>query len=77
MANDLTWVFRFTIEAMVRIGGIIAYMFFRSWRLGLLAMAIIPITAFINHFYARWMRANQIKVQTALANANTVRDINS
>jgi len=26
MANDLTWVFRFTIEALVRIGGITAYM---------------------------------------------------
>ena len=50
----------------------VRYMFFRSWRLGLLAMAVIPITAFINHFYARWMRANQVKVQTALAKANTV-----
>ena len=29
MANDLTWVFRFTIEALVRIGGIAGYMFFR------------------------------------------------
>lgn len=72
MANDLTWVFRFTIEAIVRIGGIIGYMFIRSWRLGLLAMGVIPITAVINHFYARWMRTNQEKVQTALADANTV-----
>jgi ATP-binding cassette subfamily B (MDR/TAP) protein 9 len=29
MANDLTWVFRFTIEALVRIGGISGYMFYR------------------------------------------------
>jgi ABC-type bacteriocin/lantibiotic exporter with double-glycine peptidase domain len=72
MANDLTWVFRFTIEAIVRIGGIIGYMFVRSWRLGFLAMAVIPVTAVINHFYARWMRTNQEKVQTALAEANTV-----
>ena len=27
MANDLTWVFRFAIEAMIRIGGILGYMF--------------------------------------------------
>ena len=34
MANDLTWVFRFTLEASVRIGGTIAYMLVRSWQLG-------------------------------------------
>ena len=32
MANDLTWVFRFTIEALVRIGGISGYMFYRRFR---------------------------------------------
>eukprot|EP00041_Stephanoeca_diplocostata_P034246 m.1153954 g.1153954 ORF g.1153954 m.1153954 type:complete len:943 (+) comp24487_c0_seq19:419-3247(+) len=72
MANDLTNVFRFTLEAIVRIGGIIGYMFYRSWRLGLLALAIIPITSIINHFYARWLRGNQESVQSALARANSV-----
>eukprot|EP00039_Didymoeca_costata_P007603 m.101644 g.101644 ORF g.101644 m.101644 type:complete len:855 (+) comp13749_c0_seq3:176-2740(+) len=72
MANDLTWVFRFTIEALVRIGGILAYMFIRSWRLGLLATGIVPIVATVNHFYSEWMHKNQIQVQTALAAANSV-----
>ena len=72
MANDLTWVFRFTIEALVRIGGILAYMFYRSWRLGLLALAIIPITSLINRSYATFMHRNQEKVQSALAEANSV-----
>jgi ABC-type multidrug transport system fused ATPase/permease subunit len=35
MANDLTWVFRFTIEALIRIGGIVGYMFLAEWRLAL------------------------------------------
>jgi len=72
MANDLTWVFRFTIEALVRIGGITAYMFVRSPRLGALAFAVIPITAVVNHYYGAWLHKNQINVQTALADANTV-----
>jgi len=53
MANDLTWVFRFTIEAFVRIGGIIVYMFIRSWQLALLACCAVPITAIINRIYAK------------------------
>ena len=72
MANDLTSVFRFTIESLVRIGGIIAYMFVRSWRLGLLALGVIPITSMINRIYAKFMHHNQKKVQTALADANSV-----
>jgi len=72
MANDLTSVFRFTIESLVRIGGIIAYMFVRSWRLGLLALAIIPITSMINRIYAKFMHRNQKKVQAALANSNSI-----
>ena len=36
MANDLTWVFRFTIEALVRIGGISGYMFYRRYSFYLL-----------------------------------------
>ena len=55
MANDLTWVFRFTIEALVRIGGIMVYMFIRSWQLALLACSAIPITAIINRIYAKYV----------------------
>ena len=72
MANDLTWVFRFLIEAMVRIGGIMGYMLVRSWRLSLLALSIIPVTSVVNVFYGKWMWKNQAKVQTAIAQANSV-----
>ena len=72
MANDLTWVFRFSIEALVRIGGIIGYMFFRSWRLGLLALTIVIPTALVNRFYGRFLHLNQKKVQTSLAAANSM-----
>ncbi|EKX34120.1 hypothetical protein GUITHDRAFT_119675 [Guillardia theta CCMP2712] len=72
MANDLTWVFRFTIEALVRIGGIAGYMFFRSWRLASLACSIIPIVAVVNRFYSAWMSKNAQMVQEALAEANGV-----
>eukprot|EP00750_Incisomonas_marina_P029302 INCI712.2.p1 GENE.INCI712.2~~INCI712.2.p1 ORF type:complete len:512 (-),score=87.21 INCI712.2:580-2115(-) len=72
MANDLTWVFRFTIEALVRIGGIIVYMFFRSWQLALLACSAVPVTAIVNRIYAKWLAKNSKDVQTALAKANDV-----
>lgn len=72
MANDLTWVFRFTIEALVRIGGISAYMFYRSWRLALVAAGVIPVVAVVNRFYGAWMAQNAKQVQEALANANAV-----
>ena len=52
--------------------GITGYMFYRSPRLGLLAFAVIPITAIINHFYSKWLHKNQQNVQTALADANSV-----
>jgi ATP-binding cassette, subfamily B (MDR/TAP), member 9 len=44
----------------------------RSWRLGLLALGIIPITAVINFYYGRFLHHNQVKVQNALADANHV-----
>lgn len=37
-----------------------------------MALAIIPITAVINFFYGRFLHHNQVKVQTALADANHV-----
>ena len=47
-------------------------MFVRSWRLGLLACSVIPITALVNRQYSKWMYRNQAKVQDALAAANAV-----
>ena len=72
MANDLTWVFRFFIEALVRITGIMVYMVYRSWQLSLLALSIIPVTSLINVFYGRWMWKNQSQIQSAIARANAV-----
>jgi hypothetical protein len=72
MANDLTWVFRFAIEAMVRIGGILGYMFWFEWRLACVAVAIIPVVAAINKFYGDWLNKNATRVQAALGDANAV-----
>ncbi len=72
MAGDLTWFFRFSIEATVRIVGIAAYMFIRSWTLAAAACTIIPIVAIINKKYGDWLSQNSRQVQTALATANSI-----
>ena len=72
MGNDLTWVFRWTIEAAVRIMGIIAYMFIRDYRLAWVTVAVIPVCAVINRFYGAWLEKNAVKVQKSLAEANSV-----
>jgi ATP-binding cassette subfamily B (MDR/TAP) protein 9 len=72
MASDLTWVFRFSLESSVRIGGIAAYMFVRSWQLALVTVIALPITAFVNYFYGKWLRSNATKVQDALSASNVV-----
>mmetsp|Transcript_16181 Transcript_16181/g.33182 ORF Transcript_16181/g.33182 Transcript_16181/m.33182 type:complete len:768 (-) Transcript_16181:32-2335(-) len=70
MSGDLTWFFRFSIEATIRITGIAAYMFIRSPTLGLAACTIIPIVALVNKKYGDWLSKNSKEVQTALAEAN-------
>eukprot|EP00536_Pseudo-nitzschia_multiseries_P008683 jgi/Psemu1/257444/estExt_Genewise1Plus.C_2240038 len=72
MAGDLTWFFRFSIESVVRITGITAYMLLRSPRLGACAISIVPLVATVNHYYGRWLSDNAAKVQDALASANAV-----
>eukprot|EP01060_Flectonema_neradi_P024485 TRINITY_DN3337_c3_g1_i1.p1 TRINITY_DN3337_c3_g1~~TRINITY_DN3337_c3_g1_i1.p1 ORF type:complete len:789 (+),score=129.28 TRINITY_DN3337_c3_g1_i1:25-2391(+) len=72
MGNDLTWVFRWTIEATVRIMGIIGYMFVREYRLAWVTVAVIPVCAVINKFYGSWLEKNAVKVQKSLAEANSV-----
>lgn len=72
MAGDLTWFFRFSIESVVRITGITAYMLIRSPVLGACALSIIPAVAVINKFYGDWLRHNAVKVQDSLAEANSV-----
>ena len=75
MANDLTWVFRFTIEALVRIGGIIVYMFFRSWQLALLACSAVPVTAIVNRIYAKCVRCSASWSAPVFAVALWMRDM--
>ena len=72
MANNLSWVFRFAIEAIVRVSGILVYMFVCSWRLGLLVAATIPINAYANTFFGQWMSKNAKNAQDTLAVANSI-----
>ena len=72
IASDLSWVFRNITEAIVRVGGIAVYLCVQNLRLGLLACAIIPLTAVANKVYGEWMTKNATAVQDALANANHV-----
>ena len=65
-------MFRFAIEATVRIGLIVSYMLVFEWRLALVAIAIIPVVGAINKWYGNWLHANQEKVQASLASANSV-----
>lgn len=71
MAGDLTWFFRFSVEAVVRITGIATYMIVRSPYLGLCTIGIVPVVGIINKLFGDWLGKNAKKVQTALANATT------
>lgn len=71
MAADLTSVFRQVLEAVVRIAWIVAYMLLSSWRLGLVACAVVPLTAAVSRVYGRWLHDNAVRVQCALAEANS------
>jgi ABC-type multidrug transport system fused ATPase/permease subunit len=64
--------FRFSIESVVRISGITAYMLWRSPRLGAYALSIVPVVAIVNKYYGNWLKENATKVQDALAKANSV-----
>ena len=72
MGNDLTWVFRWTIEAVGRIVGIVAYMFVRDWRLACVAVGATPLCGLVGKLYGDWLEKNAEKVQTALAASNEV-----
>jgi ABC-type multidrug transport system fused ATPase/permease subunit len=61
-----------SIEAVVQITGITAYMLIRCPRLGACALSIIPIVAIVNKYYGNWLSQNARKVQDALAAANSV-----
>lgn len=71
MAGDLTWFFRFSVEACVRIVGISVYMIYRSPFLGLVTVGIVPIVGVINKLYGDWLSKNAISVQNSLADATS------
>jgi ABC-type multidrug transport system fused ATPase/permease subunit len=54
----------------VRISGIAIYMLVRSPFLGLCAVSIVPLVAFVNKLYGDWLGKNAKAVQDALAQAN-------
>jgi ATP-binding cassette subfamily B (MDR/TAP) protein 9 len=72
LANDLTWIFRWSLEAIVRTLGITAYLMVSSPRLGALAWALVPATAAINRAYGKRLAASAAALQAALAGANDV-----
>ena len=72
IANDMTWVFRFSIEAVARIVGVSGTLFHTDWRLALVTCTVIPVMAAANRLYSRLLRDNAIKVQDSLAKANAV-----
>ena len=61
-----------SIESVVRITGITAYMLFRCPRLGACALSIVPVVAIVNKYYGNWLNRNARKVQDATAAANSV-----
>lgn len=61
-----------SIESVVRITGITAYMLIRSPRLAAYALMIVPVVAIVNKYYGNWLSENARKVQDALAEANSV-----
>jgi len=70
IAEDLSWVFRFSVEALVRIIGVLGYMFICSWRLSLVVIVMVPFNAVANTYLGSWMSRNARKAQDALAVAN-------
>eukprot|EP00411_Alexandrium_monilatum_P110830 CAMPEP_0175692764 /NCGR_PEP_ID=MMETSP0097-20121207/31082_1 /TAXON_ID=311494 /ORGANISM="Alexandrium monilatum, Strain CCMP3105" /LENGTH=544 /DNA_ID=CAMNT_0016999857 /DNA_START=115 /DNA_END=1753 /DNA_ORIENTATION=+ len=70
MSSDISFVFRFSIEAVVRVSGVAGYMFVSSWRLALLTCTIIPVNGLLNQVYADWLHDNAKRSQTALADSN-------
>ena len=72
VSSELAWVFRFSIESVVRIVGIASYMLFRCWRLGVIALTVVPAIAAANTVYSRFMYSNAKAVQAQAADMQAV-----
>lgn len=42
---------RFTLEAVVRVVGVTAYLFWSQWQLGLIAVVLVPVFSFASNIY--------------------------
>jgi len=71
MANDLSWVFRWVIEGVVRVVGVAGYMIYFSPRLAAVALTLVPMNSFLSKKYSKWLQKNQKQVQDALADSNS------
>jgi len=69
-ANQLSWTCRFSIEAIMRVVGVAAYLFLSSWRLAALVCCLIPLNSVVAQCYGSWSAKNATKAQDALAEAN-------
>jgi len=63
VAGDLSWLFRWSIESVVRVLGVSAYFFTVSRRLALVAWSIIPVVTIINRQYGSFLHKNSQRVQ--------------
>ncbi|EJK45716.1 hypothetical protein THAOC_35654 [Thalassiosira oceanica] len=70
--EDLTWFFRFSVEATVRIVGISTYMLIRSPILGGCTLAIVPLVGIANKLYGDFLAENAKGIQSALAESTSV-----
>ena len=70
--EDLTWFFRFSVEATVRIVGISTYMLIRSPILGCCTLAIVPLVGIVNKLYGDFLAENAKGIQSALAESTSV-----
>ena len=75
VANDLTWVFRFSIEAIARILGVAGTLVHTNPKLALVTCTVIPLMAAANRLYAILLRENAKKVQDSLARANALAQV--
>jgi len=71
VGGNLSWVLRGCAESAARVSGVGAYLLiWVNFKLGALALVVVPISSVVNYFYGRVMSASSSEVQEALAAAN-------
>ena len=73
VGSNLSWLFRSCVEAVVRVVGIGLYLlFWVDFRLGALALTVVPISSVVNYFYGQILSQNAAKVQETLGKSNAI-----